>query len=146
MSISKDIMNLVHTRLLNVTKANGYDTDCGLKVFNGRRRLDETHLPCIVIIETDSKVSAGTRTNVQVTSRYVIEGHSECDPDNPNDKAHDIISDIKRILFSNDIRFGGKVREMIYKSQNIAPREDGLSIVSASVEIDLVFSEDLTSP
>lgn len=146
MSIAKDILASVATRLLNVTVANGYATDCGSRVFKGRRRLDETHIPCIVLAEVDTKVVEGTRTNVRVTSRYVIEGHSVCDSDNPSDVGHDVISDIKKCIFSGDLRFGGSVRSVDFISQNIGLREDGLNIVSASIEIDLVFAEDLTSP
>jgi hypothetical protein len=146
MTIAKDISIAVSERLLNIRLANGYNTECGTRVFRGRRRLDESVVPCIIIAEINSKFVDGTRTNVRVTTRYVIEGHSICDPNDPNDVGHDIVGDIKKAIFNGDLRFGGDVRSISFVSQNIAPREDGVSIVSASVEVDLVFSEDLSSP
>ena len=59
------------------------------------------------------------------------------------DKAHDIIADLKRAIFSGDMTFGGPVRKVEYKGRAIVTREDGFNAVAAAVSIDLTFSENL---
>ena len=81
---------------------------------------------------------------------------TQCDPDNPNDMAHQIISDIKKAVFSNTdatrvdttmgtVSFGGRVKSVHYRGRDIGPRTDGVPIVFAVVHIDVVYVEQLSA-
>jgi hypothetical protein len=146
MSTAKDIAAQITSRIQGITIANGFLTDIGLCVYRGRRRLDETNLPCAVISEGADQVVEHLRASARVIQKYSIEGHTECDADHPNDKAHDIISDLKRALFTGDITFGGPVKKVEYNGRNIVPREDGFKAVAASIDIDISYVDQLTAP
>jgi hypothetical protein len=144
MNTAKSIAATLTDRLAAITVANGYLTDIGTHVYRGRRTLDETMIPCVVVVEgADSVAEQIANKTARVVQRYDIEGHAECDPDNPNDKAHDIIFDLKRAIFSGDMTFGGPVRKVEYKGRAIVTREDGFNAVAAAVSIDMTFSENL---
>lgn len=146
MSIASNFALGLTARLQLIRLANGYETDCGQVVFRGRRVPDENKLPCLVIVEGEDRPADEQRGRVKVEAPYQIEGHVVCDPDNPNDAAHAVVADIKRAVFSGDVSFGGIVRDLRYGGRSISPREDGLSIVSASVEIVVTWAETLASP
>ena len=151
MSIANDVAMAVFARLQNITVANGYATDIGLKAMRGRKRLDESHLPCAVIIErpdSPGKQNMQRDPLVQIGQKYVLEGHAACDPDNPNDVGHKIIADIKKAIWKDKLTFGTdqKVYTVTYEGKTIAPREDGVAVVSAAVEISIEFVECLSNP
>lgn len=146
MSTAKDIAVAITSRIQGISVANGFLTDIGTRVFRGKRRLDESLLPCVVISEGDDQVAEHLRTSARIIQRYEIEGHAECDTDHPNDKAHDIISDLKRALFNGEPTFGGPVKKIEYRGRNIVPREDGFNAVAASIRIDISYVDQLSSP
>ncbi len=146
MTHARDIALALDTRLRGIAPAAGYRTPMGERVYRGRRRLNEEHIPCIVLIESDDEPQDHRPGRVKLAQRYLIEGHTPCDPDNPNDAAHDILSDLKRAIFAGDDTLGGLVRTLKYLGRSIEPREDGLSLVSASIEIEVDYIEDLSNP
>jgi hypothetical protein len=103
-----------------------------------------------VLVEGNDSPSDSTRTSVANVQRYVLEGHDACDPDHPNDKAHDILADLKRAIFGDMQRagqvLGGLAKAVRYKGRSIGPREDGAAVVAAGISIDVEFVEDLTQP
>lgn len=151
MSIANDIALAVFARLQTITVANGYSTDIGLKALRGRKRLDESYLPCVVLIErpdSPEKQSMQRDPLVKVGQKYVLEGHAICDPDNPNDMGHQIIADIKKAIWKEKLTFGAdlKVYTVMYEGKTISPREDGMAVVSAAVEISVEYVECLSNP
>lgn len=148
---SEDVSNEIALRLAGILLANGAETDVGGNVRRGKRKLPaEDDVPCCVLIEGDDEVedTAGrTQTAlVKVSQSYVIDAFDRCDPDNPNDKGHAMIRDIKRALFRDGRNFGGKVIEVKYRGRDIGPRPDGVAIVMARLMIDVSFAEDLANP
>lgn len=152
MSIANDIAQAVSARLQNITVANGYQTDIGLRVLRGRRRLDPNQMPCAVVVERDDTVlefqGQSREPRAKVRQPFVLEGHVECDPDNPNDAAHLIIADIKKAIFTERLTYGAeqKIVSVEYTGRSIAPREDGMSLVAAAVEITVEYVEHLANP
>ncbi len=133
--------------LAGITKANGYNTDIGMRVFRGRRKIDESHLPCAVIIEgEDEPGDVDNRMEVRITQRYVLGGYDVCDPDQPNDTAHLIIKDIKKAMWNRNTHgtnLGRRVRSFKYDGKDIGPRVDGEPVVFAVVHAKAVFAETL---
>jgi hypothetical protein len=138
----------IATRIAAINVLGGYETDIGARVFRGRRNVDESAVPCAVIIEgTDTPTDRpGKLPTVSITQRYVIAAYLTCDPNNPNDAAHAAIRDIKKAIFNGDGDFGGKVLRVSYRGRDIGPRADGVPVVFVTVDIDVDYVEDLTNP
>ena len=149
---AEDIGTELATRLAACTVALGAETDLGAKVYRGRRHVDDTMLPCTVVIEGDDVPARGgnVKTQYKLAQRYVIFAYVPCDPDNPNDAAHAAIRDMKRALFKTDgvadPRLGGKVRDLEYLGRDIGPRSDGSAFVLAAIEVGVEYVEDVASP
>jgi hypothetical protein len=149
---SADVADEIKTRLLGIRLTSGSETDIGRTVFMGRRKHPgDDEPPCVVVLEGEDDVddTAGKRLNAQIKVRqtYVIDGFDVCDPNNPNDKAHAMIRDIKRSLFTKNNRMlDGKVFSVDYLGRDIGPRPDGVALVQARVIVAVTFVEDLSNP
>lgn len=145
---ASDIALELTDRLETITVAGGFNTDIGVKVMRGRRRIDDHQVPCVVIVEgADSITPAPGRVSTsEIKQRYILVGYSPCDAINPNDAGHLVIKDIKTAIFSDGVTLGGKVRRVEYKGRDIGPRGDGVNIVCATVEIEVSFAENLQDP
>lgn len=132
--------------LARIKTSDGFETDIGARVFRGRTNIAENLVPCAVLIEGNDRVidRPGRLTQVAVDQTYVIAAYLPCDPNNPNDAAHEAIADIKRAIFS-DADFTRSVVRVSYKGKDIGARADGRPIVFATVEIDVTFVEELTA-
>lgn len=147
MSTADKIATELAARLAQITIANGYQTDIGLRVYDGRRNLDESHMPCVVMVEDDDDPAGLQAPNAKTAMPWLLEGHAACDPDHPNIAGRKIIADLKKAVFSGDLTFGDKRAVACrYGGRSIAPRTDGLALVSASVTIVVDVVENLASP
>ena len=152
MSLAKAIGTSLSALLGTITVANGYNTDIGLRVYRGRLAIDESRIPCVILAELDdaNKDAVSQGTLIAVGQRYTIEAHVTCDPNNPNDAAHDVIADIKKALFQKMIRTGSafspEIKHLNYIGKTIGPRPDGSAFVSGSITVVADFVEDLKNP
>lgn len=141
----------ISTRLATCTIALGAETNLGMNIYEGRRHVDDTMIPCTSLIEADdTPAPSRVRDEYEIGQRYVMFAYVPCDPDHPNRAAHAAIRDIKRALFRNegksDVRFGGKVVRVDYQGRDIGPRADGAKFVVAAVEIVVTYVERLSAP
>jgi len=148
---AEDIGTELSTRLAACTVALGAETDLGTRVYRGRRRIDDTMIPCAVVIEGDDVPDRGNvKTAYKLDQRYVLYAYVPCDPDNPNDAAHAAIRDLKRAVFNTggaaDPKLGGLVRDCVYLGRDIGPRADGASFVLAAIEIGVEYVENVANP
>ncbi len=146
-----EIATYLDAVLKTITKANGYETDIGARVFRGKRNVHDEHAPCAVLIEGADRVNQGPskkEATASIAQDYVLGGYSKCDPDNPNDEAHKIVRDLKKAIFggTNGTTLGGKVSQIEYRGRDIGPRTDGLPIVFAVIEISITYVERLATP
>lgn len=145
-----ELATKLSTKLSQITVANGFRTNIGERVYRGRRNLDATNLPCVTIYEGEDRVEGEALREVTISQLYVIEGHAACDVNHPNDRAHEIIADIKEAIFKGitvtSRPLDGLAKKLTYKNRIIAPREDGQAFISGSVILEVFFVEDLTSP
>lgn len=146
-----DVAQAITTRLSAISVVGGYETNIGATIFRGRRKLPgDDEPPCIVVIEGDDEVEATsgrtTGAMVKVNQDYMIDAFDVCDPNNPNDKAHAMIRDVKRAIFKDGRTLGGTVVEVEYLGRDIGPRPDGVALVQARVAIRVSFAEDLANP
>lgn len=146
---AEDVSAELNTRCSTRTKALGAETDIGVRVLRGRRKLDDDMVPCTVIVEgldTPKMGESSRRATSQTRQTYVLVGYHKCDPDHPNDVGHAIIRDLKRAVFGDGTTLGERVRLVTYGGKDIGPRGDGVGIVSASIEVVVEFVEDLANP
>lgn len=152
MSVESALATRIAERLALITVAGGYSTNIGTHVFKGKLKLAESELPAVVLVEDDTRVEESqtfkTSAKSKTVQRYLLIGHDVCDPDAPNEKAYLILADLKKAIFSGDVTFGGIVRpnDLLYAGRSIAVREDGTAVISAAIQIDCKFFEDLTNP
>lgn len=153
MSKTKQLALAVYNRVASITKANGYRTDIGLKVFRGKRSAEESQIPMAFVVEGDDEVLQQSTNEVRVAIPFAVEGHVECDPDNPNDAVHDIVADLKQAIFGNpDRTFGGLVRgnnasqPLQYMGRTIGEREEGSKVVGAAIMFKVEIVENLSNP
>lgn len=135
-------------RLARISVANEFNTNIGARVFRGRHKIDDSQVPCAVLFEGQDGVAnlKNKLTELKIDQGYVLGGYDRCDADNPNDKAHLIIKDLKRAVFDGDATLGGKVRIVEYIGRDIGPRADGVAIVFAVIEINVEYAENLLNP
>ena len=148
---AEDVAAELRSRLLTLTIAQGAETDIGRKVFQGRRKVDDSMLPCVSMIEGDDVPARKTNnTMYELAQRYVMYAYLPCDPDNPNLAAHAAIRDLKRAVFLTagkaSVTWGNKVKSVDYLGRDIGPRADGAAFVLASIEIAVTFVESLHNP
>lgn len=141
----------VKRRLETITLALGAETDVGRKVYQGKRTIDKTLLPCCTMIEGDDvPARQNARTDYQVTQHFAVLAYLECDPDAPNAAAHAAIRSIKRALWTTDgkpdYRWGETVKTVEYLGKQIGPRADGEKFVLAIVEFSVDFVENIATP
>lgn len=148
LSRAEDVAKALSDRIQTISVANGFETDIGLRVFRGRRSVDEDHIPCAVIIEGADKATGrpGRVPTAEITQPYTVVAYVPCDEDHPNDAAHAAIRDIKRAIFSGAPSWSTSVKTVDYRGRDIGPRADTALIVFASVDIEVVYVEDLTNP
>lgn len=146
---AKELGLFIADRLRGVTVVNGFRTDIGRVVYRGRRNIEGgADTPCAVLIEGLDTVQDTNPSAALIVQEYAVSAYLPCDPDNPNDAAHDAIHDIKRALFtvqrpSNTPNFEGRVKKVEYKGKQIGTRSDGEAIVQAVVNFDVTFAEAL---
>ena len=150
---AEDVAAEIKARVERCTVAQGAETNIGRAgaVFLGRRKIDESLVPCATIIEADDTPARNrVTTQYELAQRYVIFAYEECDPDHPNVAAHKVIRDLKRALFLTDGKadttWGRKVKDVEYIGRDIGPRADGQKWVVAAVEIVVTYVEDLSQP
>lgn len=132
-------------RLAQVTTTGGYETDVGLTVYRGRRNTEPG--PHITLYEgEDTAKEQSLKAVVHLTQVYVAEAVDTCDPDNPNDRAHQILSDLKRAVFGSDQTLGGLVKTIEYRGRLIGTREEGQDYCFASIRFAVEYVEDLKAP
>lgn len=155
---SSDISQHLAEIMAGVTTAAGYKTDIGVKVFRGKWKHDEDSVPYSVVFEGDDDVQNHTNIrDVAVRQEFILAGYVECDPDNPNDAASDVVADIKRAIFTSDLvpapavagnrgLGAGRVKSVSYLGKQIGARSDGSdkTFVYGVVRISILFAEDLT--
>ena len=148
---SEEVADGLAQRVGQISIANGYETDIGLKLQRGRRRMPaDDEPPLVQMVEGGDEIGdesgRGAGTRIKVTQMYVFDAFDRCDPDNPNVQAHKMIRDLKRSIFADGRTLGGKVFEVKYLGKDIGPRPDGAGLVQARIMVSVSFAEDLANP
>lgn len=146
---SEDLAAIFLAKLKNITQLQGYRTDIGLTVFDGRRQIEPNEIPCSIFHEgedrmadDDAKVS-GMPKQASVIQHYVFEGITGCDPKHPNIAARAIVADLKKAIFATDDVLRRKIIFIRYTGKTFGAREGGTTMISAAIQIDVSYISDL---
>lgn len=136
-----------YARLSGIRTANGFETEIGTTVWRGRRKIpaDDEVPVCIITEGDDTPGSQANKTSQQITQTYVLDAFDVCDPNNPNDKAHAMLRDLKKAVFEPDGMMSGKVRKLSYIGRDIGPRPDGAGFVQVRIVVEAEFVENFLS-
>lgn len=145
---AEDVANDLAARLSTIQTAQGAETDIGVTLFKGRRKVAEgSEMPCAMLIEgMDVPTQNGPMLNAKIAQPFVVWGFMACDPNNPNVVAHKMIRDIKRAIFKDDATLGKRVYSVEYKGKVIEPRAEGSNAVQVAVAIEVQWAERLSEP
>lgn len=149
---SSDIALHITELIGGISIANGFLTDIGTLVFRGKQYKQGDQVPCAVIIEGEDQVGdQDGRDSIKIVQEYVVGGYVVCDPDNPNDAAHDVLHDLKRAIFPPSStgrpqlqQLPGTVNKVKYRGRDIGARPAGESIVFAVIYLDVTYAENLS--
>lgn len=144
-SLENELAQRIVARLQTITVANGYLTDAGARVYRGKRKINDDDIPCIAVFEGEDSVFEQKEQQVTTGLPYAVQGFIECDPDNPSIAAQQLVRDIKQALFAEHLAgypHWGRLASgapmaarTVYVGRDIAPREDGANVISATVQI-----------
>lgn len=143
---------LVKERISRIKQEDGFATDIGNTVFEGKVLVADEDVPvggCVSIIEGVDTVNdrPGKIPNALIEVRFGMVCYLHCDPNNPSTACHAAIRDVKKVIFANrNATFDEKVFLVKYLGKDIGPRADGAKIVMALVEISVQYVEDLSNP
>lgn len=144
-SKAAQIATALAARLSQIRTTGGYETDVGQTVYRGRRNVEPgTHTTLYEGEDTVKEQSL--KAMAHLTQVYVAEAVDACDPNNPNDRAHRILSDLKRAVFGSDQALGGLVKTIEYRGRLIGTREEGQDYCFASIRFAVEYVEDLKAP
>lgn len=146
---AESLSDAIVTRMSQISVANGYETDIGLRVYRGARKVDEDLAPCAVLIEGADKVEMSAskhKASAKINQSYLLHAYVPCDLMNPNVAAHKAIRDFKKAIFHDGTTMNGQVVSVTFKGRDIGPRVDGVAIVLAQIEIEVSYVEDLSAP
>lgn len=141
----------VKRRVALCTVAQGAETDLGVTIYEGRKRIDDEMIPCAAIIEApDAPKWSQAGVTYETAQRFIVFAYVPCAALHPNVAARAAVRDMKRALFSADGRpdptWGRSVRMVRYLGKDIGPRADGASFVVVALEFEVEFAENLAAP
>lgn len=149
MTDSEDLAAIFMVKLKNITRLQGSLTDIGKTVFDGRRQIEPTEMPCVIMHEGEDRLSdddsktQGMPKQASVIQHYVFEGIDSCDPAHPNVKARQIVHDLKKAIFATDDVLRRKVISIRYTGKTFGAREGGTTMISAAIQIDVAYVNTL---
>lgn len=94
-------------RLGEISTANGYHTDAGVRVYLGRMWLKDSAVPALTIRPGEDEGEVRVDGDLyQETVSYEIHGVREADPTKPFEAGHQLAADIRRAIYrANVIEF-----------------------------------------
>jgi hypothetical protein len=136
MTTPAEITAALTASLATATEANGYSSDIGRAVFVGELRGDAVQTPCTFILPGRT-----TFSGPDATRTYDITGY--CDASAAGLSEHGLVDaiawDIRRCLAAEDPALAALVRQIRVAGDSPGYREDGGSLVGASVAIEVEF-------
>jgi hypothetical protein len=118
-------------------------------VHRGRRKIDDTMMPCGVVVEGDAvpgERRGGRSTEYSLRCECAWHAYVACDPNDPNVAAHAALKAMKTALWSDGTTMAGHVRDVEFLGTDIAPRVDGAAWVLAVLTFSATLVEDVAKP
>jgi hypothetical protein len=147
-SLRQQILDALKDRLEEIRPGNGYETDAGLRVFQGRVALTEDDtLPVIALVPGDATVVVNAQ-RIKYRLPVTAEALTLADAIDPLVPAEALLADLKRALFRLDDRtLDGLVVDVEYGApEGVEQRADGGTHVAARVTAVVTYMERYGDP
>jgi len=145
-TIAHRIIDALVTRVANILRADGYETDAGARVYIGRERVQTEDLPCVVVLAGPISPSGAEQTDHGRTWQRTIsiQAMSEADPRNPGDVGERLLSDLhKAILGAGDETLGGLAAGGLeVQTMEVAQVDPGGTVVAAALDMVVTYATD----
>jgi hypothetical protein len=150
----KLILEEFRARVSAITIANGFFTDAGKNVFLGEVPTlgpDDAETAIALVVEEDdpntqTPFGPGTGATIQIGLTIAIHALAMADLDTPLLAIEDVIHDIKQAVELDDRTLGGLVGSLMRGPTRPLDREEGSTVVGASVDYDVMYSEAWGDP
>lgn len=142
------VSDTLEARIAQITVANGYETDIGLNVLVGKRKLAaDDEIPCANIIDfaqNPKDLTKGAATDAYVEQRFLVVGTAACeDKDRPNATGHKILRDIKKAIWKDGTTWGGLVGQIKFTGSDMGMRPEGGDFMQGAVSLTVSYVERL---
>lgn len=151
-TIAQQVLAALASRLATIKKDDGFNTNAGKNVFQGRLYLDEDDdLPALSIIENLEQPTMATvdGTLIRETTPYQVQGLISCTPNAPLTAGHGLLADIKKALF---IHPSGPEFEMLggaslsYVGRQVFQRLESARFCEVHVLLEITHGERYGDP
>jgi hypothetical protein len=148
------ILEAFRDRVSQITIAGGFLTDAGKVVFLGEDPTlgpDDPEEAIALVVEEDepdiqTPFGPGDGASVQVNLTIGVQALAKADLDAPLIAIENVIADIKKAVELDDRTLGGLIGGIARRLTRPLDREDGSTVVGASVDYEIVYSEDWGDP
>lgn len=152
-TVAQRVLAALADRLAAIRTADGYNTDAGQHVFQGRIYLDEdTDLPALSIIENLEQPTTAQVDGplVRESTPYQVQGLIACDTRDPLLAGHQLLADIKRAVLRNPA--GPEFEELLpgasleYTGRQVFQRLESSRFVEVHVLLTITHCEQYGDP
>ncbi len=120
-----------------IAQADGYYTDCGLRVFVDARPPQEDAVPCIVIGMQERTVESFLSCASKTTMAITVTGYDALGNELGYKRGQQILADIQRAVETDDITLGnllmGSEYGLSFQSDSVGFPEAGQNVVAGTV-------------
>jgi hypothetical protein len=150
MSASTEITREIATLLRGTTRANGYQSNVGATVFLGQLRGGKTQAPCCYVIPgqhdpTSVMYGAAREVRRSYEIKAIVDANDHATLEDI-DLVDLIIWDVRSVIETNEDRLGGLVQRISWTGDRPGYREDGGSLVGASINYDVIYRVNIDDP
>lgn len=152
-------VNALIARLQAIAVINGYATNAGLRVFHGRRELQQGDLPCIVVFEGEESAgntpagaveANGTTQSMVVRLTLTVEGYVLAQPAAEGPGLSRLKADIKKAALDFDapslVDVDGPIGPLSYTGASPLLRADGTAVEGVQLTFVARLTEGYGNP
>jgi hypothetical protein len=146
-SVAYQILETLRDRLALISPENGYNTDAGLRVYLGRRQVNDSDVrlgPALNVYDVSDEVDDATAYGLDpafVKLRVQVDAFISDLMGDGLKLAHEVIQDVyDAMLDPSDPTLGGLSMDMGYSGRSIEYPGSGVDTISVSLEFTTLYA------
>jgi hypothetical protein len=146
--LATQITEALVAQLQTCTDTEGFETDIGRSVYVGQLRGGAVQAPCLYVLPVRTTDTAAYSDVVELSRRYEIKGFCDANHYQISEPALiDLIAwDIRRCLHAAGTGLTNLVRDIVIRDDSPGYREEGGTLVGASLNVEISYAVDMTDP